>query len=183
MKARNHFLTVAVCLCMYAKVFAQGSSYSNAITVTMDAAVRNYPTSSATGNNVVCTDIDGTPVTWFTFTTNSSGHCPLIYITASDGLPCEVARIIIFQRRSSDSNGTGTIIIGGKFMLPCNGNGTGSTCLNTQIVVFSICYQKCFCRCPYTSTIIKTHTGRYFKIIVDITTNRIIHRHLAGQSI
>ena len=91
MKPRKHFLIVAVCLFVYSDVLAQGDSYSNPITVTMDAVVRTYAASSSTGNNVVCTDVDGTPVTWFSFTTNSSAHCPLIYITASDGLPCEVA--------------------------------------------------------------------------------------------
>lgn len=91
MKAIKHFILVAVGLVMYADVLAQGDSYSNPIPVTMDAVVRNYPTSSATGNNVVCTDIDNTPVTWFSFTANSNAHCPLISITTSDGLPCEIA--------------------------------------------------------------------------------------------
>ena len=71
--------------------YGQGSSYSNSVTIPLDGVVRTFPASGATGNNVLCTDNGSTSVTWFSFTTNASAHCPLIAIAASDSLPCEIA--------------------------------------------------------------------------------------------
>ena len=70
---------------------AQGDSYTNAITIEMDGVVRDYPTSTGSGANVLCTNNGTTPVTWFSFTTINDGICPLLSFTASDELPCEIA--------------------------------------------------------------------------------------------
>ena len=69
---------------------AQGDSYTNAITIEMDGVVRDYPTSTGSGANVLCTNNGTTPVTWFSFTTINDGICPLLSFTASDELPCSL---------------------------------------------------------------------------------------------
>ncbi|MEO7140514.1 MAG: T9SS type A sorting domain-containing protein [Ferruginibacter sp.] len=71
-------------------VSAQGSSCASPIILSLDAVLRNYSTSSATGANVLCTSNGTTPITWFKFTTNATGQCPLLNITASDSLAIEV---------------------------------------------------------------------------------------------
>jgi hypothetical protein len=68
-----------------------GSSCATPIPLTLDNVIRNYSASSTTGANVLCTDNGSTPVTWFSFTTNATTECPLLTISASDGLACEVA--------------------------------------------------------------------------------------------
>jgi hypothetical protein len=70
---------------------AQGTSCAGAITISLDGVLRTYPASSATGSNLLCTNNGTTPVTWFKFTSNAQGECPLLKITASDSLAIEVA--------------------------------------------------------------------------------------------
>lgn len=68
-----------------------GVDCANAIPLTLDGVCRNYPTSSSTGTSVVCTSYTGSsPVTYFSFTTNSSAEKVLIDITAPTSEPCEV---------------------------------------------------------------------------------------------
>src|SRR4030095_4740217 len=73
-------------------LFAQpGATCGTAIPLTLDNVVRNYATSSTTGANVLCTNNGTTPITWFSFTTSATAECPLLTISVSDGLDCEVA--------------------------------------------------------------------------------------------
>src|SRR5258705_9051225 len=68
-----------------------GVDCSNAIPLTMDGVSRNYATSSATGTAITCTGYTGSsPVTYFSFTTNSTPDKVLIDITAPTAQPCEV---------------------------------------------------------------------------------------------
>jgi hypothetical protein len=79
-------------LLLPAFLFAQpGTSCSTPIALTLDNVIRTYTASSTTGNNVLCTDNGITPVTWFSFTSNATASCPLLAISVSDGLACEVA--------------------------------------------------------------------------------------------
>jgi hypothetical protein len=71
--------------------FSQGTSCASSITLSLDGVLRSYTTSSATGANVLCTNNGTTPVTWFKFTSNAQGQCPLLNITVSDSAACEVA--------------------------------------------------------------------------------------------
>jgi len=68
----------------------QGLTCANPINLTLDGVLRTYGASSGTGNNVLCTANGTTPVTWFKFTTDPLAQCPLLNITASDSLACEV---------------------------------------------------------------------------------------------
>jgi hypothetical protein len=69
-----------------------GVDCATAIPLTLDGVCRNYSTSSAVGSSVVCTSYTGTsPVTYFSFTTNSTPDKVLIDVTAPGGGPCEVA--------------------------------------------------------------------------------------------
>lgn len=82
-----HLLCSTAALCL-----AQGSTCSNAIQIPLDGNIVSFPTSASTGAAVVCTNYTATsPVTWFRFTTNASGQCPLLNIGASDNGSCEVA--------------------------------------------------------------------------------------------
>src|SRR5688572_18882765 len=90
MKARQ-FILVILLFVTYTTAKAQGDTYSNSIPLTMDGVIRNFASSTGTGDNVLCTANGTTSVTWFSLTTNSSGHCPLVNITAADGLACEIA--------------------------------------------------------------------------------------------
>lgn len=68
-----------------------GVDCANAIPLTLDGVCRTYPTSSSVGTSVVCTSYTGSsPVTYFSFTTNSTPDKVLIDITAPTGEPCEV---------------------------------------------------------------------------------------------
>lgn len=89
----NALKNTLACLVLMAGLSAgaQGDTYSNPIVIPLDGQVYDYTTSSGTGNNVLCTDNGTTPVTWFSFTTNGAGNCPLFFIAASDDQPCEIA--------------------------------------------------------------------------------------------
>ena len=68
-----------------------GSSCGTAIPLTLDGVIRNYSTSSSNGSSEVCTSFTGSsPVTWFSFTTNSVAACPLLNIATSDNQRCEI---------------------------------------------------------------------------------------------
>jgi hypothetical protein len=69
---------------------AQGTTCSNAIPITLDGIERSYTTSSSIGANVVCTSTSSSPITFFSFTTNAAGECPLLAISAPSG-KCEIA--------------------------------------------------------------------------------------------
>lgn len=71
--------------------FSQGSTCGNAIPLILDGVCRTYTTSSATGSNVLCTSNGNTPITWFSFTTNSIPDNVLINITDPSGQPIEIA--------------------------------------------------------------------------------------------
>lgn len=71
--------------------FSQGTSCATSIILSLDGVLRPYATSSGTGANVLCTNNGTTPVTWFKFTSNAQGQCPLLNITVSDSASCEVA--------------------------------------------------------------------------------------------
>jgi len=69
-----------------------GVDCANAIPLTLDGVCRTCSTSSSTGAAVICTSYTGTsPVTYFSFTTNSTPDKVLIDITAPTAEPCEVA--------------------------------------------------------------------------------------------
>lgn len=84
-------LLVYFCTILPATSFSQGSTCSNAHALQMDGVCRNFITSSSTGGNVLCTDNGNTPVTWFSFTTNSIPDNVLINITDPSGQPAEIA--------------------------------------------------------------------------------------------
>jgi hypothetical protein len=67
-----------------------GSSCATPIALTLDNVIRNYSASATTGPNVFCNDNGTTPVTWFSFMTNSSIQCVLLSISASDNLDVEI---------------------------------------------------------------------------------------------
>lgn len=68
-----------------------GPDCSNAIPLTLDGVTRVYPTSSSSASSIICTGYTGSsPVTYFTFTTNSVPDKVLIEITAPTAAPCEV---------------------------------------------------------------------------------------------
>jgi hypothetical protein len=69
---------------------SQGSTCSNAIALGLDGLCRNYTTSSSTGTNVLCTG-SSSPVTWFTFTTNSIPDNVQMNITDPSGQAMEIA--------------------------------------------------------------------------------------------
>ena len=68
-----------------------GDDCANAIPLTLDGVCRTYSTSASVGTSVVCTSYTGSsPVTYFSFTTNSTADKVLIDITAPTSEPCEV---------------------------------------------------------------------------------------------
>jgi len=67
-----------------------GSSCATPIPLTLDNVIRNYSTSATTGPNVFCNANGTTPVTWFSYMTNSSIQCVLLSITASDNQAVEI---------------------------------------------------------------------------------------------
>lgn len=70
---------------------AQGTSCSDALTLSLNGTVTNYATSPVTGTSVLCSYAGSTPVTWFQLTTNAAGECPLLSISATDNQPVEIA--------------------------------------------------------------------------------------------
>jgi hypothetical protein len=79
-------------LLLPAFLFAQtGATCGTAISLNLDGVIRNYSSSSSTGGYLLCTGSGNSSITWFQFTTNASAECPLLNISASDGLDCEVA--------------------------------------------------------------------------------------------
>lgn len=69
-----------------------GADCADAIPLTLDGVCRTYSTSSSTGTSVICTDYTGSsPVTYFSFTTNSLPDKVLIDVTSPTSEPCEVA--------------------------------------------------------------------------------------------
>lgn len=83
-------IVVAILLLPFG-AFSQGTSCATAIPISLDGVLRTYPAVSTTGANVLCTANGTTPVTWFRFTSNALGACPLLNITASDSFAIEVA--------------------------------------------------------------------------------------------
>ena len=85
-------VTVCVLFNLFFSLNAQtGTDCGNAIALTMDGVSRNYATSSASGTSVICTGYTGSsPVTYFSFTTNSSPDKVLIEITTPTAEPCEI---------------------------------------------------------------------------------------------
>jgi hypothetical protein len=85
-------VTACVLFNLFLSLNAQtGVDCANAIPLTMDGVSRNYATSSASGTSVICTGYTGSsPVTYFSFTTNSAPDKVLIDITAPTAEPCEV---------------------------------------------------------------------------------------------
>lgn len=75
-------------------LFAQGTNCSNAITIPLDGTCNTYNTSTTTGGTVHCTGQGyggNGRVTYFKFTTNSSGDCVLMDIsTSTPGVHTEV---------------------------------------------------------------------------------------------
>jgi hypothetical protein len=72
--------------------FSQGTSCGSSIPLTLDGTLRTYSASSTTQGPVVCTNYTASsPVTWFSFSTNGTGACPLISIHALDNQQCEIA--------------------------------------------------------------------------------------------
>lgn len=68
-----------------------GADCSTAIPLTMDGVCRIFPTSSSTGNPFLCTSYaSGTPVTYFTFTTNAIPDRVQMKITSPNADACEV---------------------------------------------------------------------------------------------
>jgi len=85
-------VTACILFNLFLSLNAQtGTDCGNAISLIMDGVSRNYATSSASGASVVCTGYTGnSPVTYFSFTTNSTPDKVLIEITAPTAEPCEV---------------------------------------------------------------------------------------------
>ncbi|HEX2684912.1 MAG TPA: hypothetical protein VHL77_13295, partial [Ferruginibacter sp.] len=83
---------IILCLSLSASLgaFSQGASCATAVVLNLDGVLRSYATSGTTGANVLCTNNGITPVTWFKFTSNAQGQCPLLNITTSDSSACEV---------------------------------------------------------------------------------------------
>jgi hypothetical protein len=84
-----------------------GADCGNAIALTMDGISRNYATSSATGPAISCTGYIGdSPLTYFSFTTNSTPDKVLIEITAPTAEPCEV---LLYTSSCSTMYGSGSM--------------------------------------------------------------------------
>jgi len=90
------------CLLLPGLLWSQtGASCADPIPITMDGVCRSYATSSATGNNVVCTASGTTPITFFSITANASAQEMLLKITWPTNQPVEVA----FYDGTSCTNG------------------------------------------------------------------------------
>ena len=90
MKTSKYLLLLAL-LSVSSNLTAQGDTHTNSILIDLDGNIKDYSSSPSLGANVICTSTGTTPITWFSFTTNSSAHCPLLNITAADSLPLEIA--------------------------------------------------------------------------------------------
>jgi hypothetical protein len=90
--AENRFLFTSLLCIAVTQGFSQGATCATAIPINLDGALTSYSSSSSTGTSLVCTEYTGTaPITWFRFATNATGECPLLNISTSDSLRCEVA--------------------------------------------------------------------------------------------
>jgi hypothetical protein len=68
-----------------------GADCATAIPLTLDGVCRTYSTSSSTSTTVACTNnTAASPITFFSFTTNSIAEKVLIDITSPTSEPCEV---------------------------------------------------------------------------------------------
>ena len=85
-------IILSACLLLPGFLWSQtGADCATAITLPMDGSCNQYPTSSTTDTSVFCTGFTGSsPVTYFTFTTNSTPDKVLIDITSPTAQPCEV---------------------------------------------------------------------------------------------
>ena len=89
-------LSLIICLQVMALVaIAQGSSCADAISLSLDGAIRTYPVSSSIGSCVLCTTTgySGTNgrITFFQFTTDNTPQCVSVDVTASSNIATEVA--------------------------------------------------------------------------------------------
>lgn len=89
-------LSLIICLQAMALVaIAQGSSCTDAISLSLDGAIRTYPVSSSIGSCVLCTTTgySGTNgrITFFQFTTDNTPQCVSVDVTASSNIATEVA--------------------------------------------------------------------------------------------
>ena len=83
---------ILFCLLLPLFLFSQqGATCGNPYVLTIDGVTRNYAVSASTGNPVICSYTNGTPLTYFSFTTNASAECVILSITAPTAQPCEVA--------------------------------------------------------------------------------------------
>ncbi len=73
-------------------IFAQtGSSCADPFVIIMDGVCKDYATSASSGTSSICTSYTGSsPITFFSFTTNSLPDKVLMNITAPGGQPCEI---------------------------------------------------------------------------------------------
>jgi hypothetical protein len=83
-------LIASACLLFPLYSLSQGATCTNPIALSLDGVCRNYSTSSSTGANVLCTGSDS-PITWFSFTTNSVPDNVQMNITDPSGQPMEIA--------------------------------------------------------------------------------------------
>ena len=93
---------------------SQGSTCSNAITLSLDGVCRNYVTSSSSGANDLCTG-SNSPITWFRFTTNSVPDNVVMNITDPSGQAMEVAMY-------TACTGSNPLVLGSSM---CFDDGTG----------------------------------------------------------
>jgi hypothetical protein len=83
---------IFICLLLPVSIFSQqGATCGNPYVLTIDGVTRTFAAAASTGNPVICSYSNGKPLTYFSFTTNASGECVLLNITAPTAQPCEVA--------------------------------------------------------------------------------------------
>lgn len=88
---KRYLILLCLAVSMSLSAASQGTTCGTAIPLALDGVLRAYPTSTTLGLNVLCTNSGTTPVTWFRFTSNAAGQCPLLNISVSDNSACEVA--------------------------------------------------------------------------------------------
>ena len=95
-------IILAACLLRPILIWSQtGASCADPIPITMDGVCRNYTVSSATGNNLVCTALATTSITYFSVTSNASAQEMLLKIKWPTVQHIEVA----FYHSTSCTNG------------------------------------------------------------------------------